>query len=299
MEINTDTQLCGVLGHPVKHSLSPAIHNAAFQHLGLNYVYLAFPVEDVPHAIHGIRALGNLRGFSVTIPHKVSVMAHLDRIEPTARHIGAVNTIVKEDQTLAGYNTDASGALMALRHAGVELATKHAVIIGSGGAARAIAFGLALETPVNRLTILGIEEEERQTLARNLREGTTLHVEDHTLNADTLEPALDQAQVLIHCTPVGMDPHVEQTCVPQQFFHPDLTVMDIVYNPLDTRLLKEARNAGSPTIRGLEMFLHQAVAQFELWTGQPAPVPVMRQVLESRFSTSPSPPGRGLGRGSG
>ncbi|MDE0406023.1 MAG: shikimate dehydrogenase [Nitrospira sp.] len=295
MEINTDTQLCGVLGHPVKHSLSPAIHNAAFQHLGLNYVYLAFPVEDVPHAIHGIRALGNLKGFSVTIPHKVSVMAHLDTIEPTARHIGAVNTIVKDEQTLSGYNTDASGALLALQHASVALDGKHVVMIGSGGAARAIAFGLALETPINKLTILGVEEDERQTLARNLHEGTTLHVEDHPLNADTLEPALDQAQVLIHCTPVGMDPHVDQTCVPQQFFHPDLTVMDIVYNPLETRLLKEARNAGSPTIRGLEMFLHQAVAQFELWTGQPAPVPVMRQVLESRFSSppvAPSPPGR-------
>ena len=165
MNINTDTQLCGVLGHPVKHSLSPAIHNAAFQHLGLNYVYLAFPVEDVPHAIDGIRALGNLRGFSVTIPHKVSVMAHLDTIEPTARHIGAVNTIVKSDNTLSGYNTDASGALLALRHAGVDLTGKHVVMIGSGGAARAIAFGLALETPAGRLTILGIEEEERQTLA--------------------------------------------------------------------------------------------------------------------------------------
>ncbi len=297
MEINTDTQLCGVLGHPVKHSLSPAIHNAAFQHLGLNYVYLAFLVEDVPQAIHGIRALGNLRGFSVTIPHKVSVMAHLDTIEPAARHIGAINTIVKSDQTLAGYNTDASGALMALRHAGVELAERQVVIIGSGGAARAIAFGLALETPVAKLTILGIEDEERQTLAHHLREGTTLSIEDHPLDANTLEAALAQAQVMIHCTPVGMDPHTGQTCVPQRLLHPNLTVMDIVYNPLDTRLLKEAREAGCPTIRGLEMFLHQAVAQFELWTGRPAPVPVMRQVLESRFSRSPSmapsPPGRG------
>lgn len=294
MEINTDTQLCGVLGNPVKHSLSPAIHNAAFQHLGLNYVYLAFPVEDVSHAIDGIRALGNLKGFSVTIPHKVSVMAHLDTIEPTARHIGAVNTIVKSDNTLSGYNTDASGALLALQHAGVDLAGKQVVIIGSGGAARAIAFGLALETPVSRLTILGIEEEERRTLARNLREGTPLPIEDDLLNADTLEPALARAQVMIHCTPVGMDPQTDQTSVPQRFFHPGLTVMDIVYNPLDTRLLKEAREAGCPTIRGLEMFLHQAVAQFELWTGRPAPVAVMRRVLESHFS-SPSPPGRGSG----
>ena len=284
MKINTETQLCGVLGHPVKHSLSPAIHNAAFQHLGLNYVYLAFPVEDVPHAIHGIRALGNLRGFSVTIPHKVSVMSHLDTIEPTARHIGAVNTIVKSDNALSGYNTDASGALLALQHAGVDLAGKRVVIVGSGGAARAIAFGLALASPAGRLTILGIEEEERRTLARNLREGATLPIEDHPLDANTLEPALAQAQVMIHCTPVGMDPDIDQTCVPQRFFHPDLTVMDIVYNPLDTRLLQEAREAGCPTIRGLEMFLHQAVAQFELWTGQSAPVPVMRQVLESHFS---------------
>ena len=299
MEINTDTQLCGVLGHPVKHSLSPAIHNAAFQHLGLNYVYLAFPVEDVLHALHGIRALGNLRGFSVTIPHKVSVMAHLDTIEPTARHIGAVNTIVKSDHTLSGYNTDASGALLALQHAGVELDGKQVVMIGSGGAARAIAFGLALETPVSRLTILGIEEEERQTLARHLREGTKLPIEDHPLDANTLEPALAQAQVMIHCTPVGMDPRTDQTCVPPRFFHPNLTVMDIVYNPLETRLLKEAREAGCPTIRGVEMFLHQAVAQFELWTGQPAPVPVMRQVLESKFSNAPSPSPSPLGRGPG
>ena len=284
MEINTDTQLCGVLGHPVKHSLSPAIHNAAFQHLELNYVYLAFPVENVLHALHGIRALGNLRGFSVTIPHKVSVMPHLDTIEPTARHIGAVNTIVKAGHTLLGYNTDASGALLALRHADVELADKQVVMIGSGGAARAIAFGLAFETSVSKLTILGVEEDERQTLARNLREGTKLPIEDYHLDANTLEPALAQAQVMIHCTPVGMDPHTDQTCVPQRFFHPNLTVMDIVYNPLDTRLLKEAREAGCPTIRGLEMFLHQAVAQFELWTGQPAPVPVMRQVLEAKFS---------------
>ncbi len=284
MDINTETQLCGVLGHPVKHSLSPAIHNAAFQHLGLNYVYLAFPVEDLPQAIQGIRALGNLRGFSVTIPHKVSVMPLLDTIDPTAQHIGAINTIVKSGHTLSGFNTDASGALQALQHAGVELAGTQVVILGSGGAARAIAFGLALNTPITQLTILGVEEEERQRLASDLREGTRLPIDDRPLTAETLGPTLAQSQLMIHCTPVGMDPHTEQTCVPQRFFHPNLTVMDIVYNPLDTQLLKEARDAGCPTIRGLEMFLHQAVAQFELWTGQPAPIPVMRQVLESRFS---------------
>lgn len=284
MNVNAETQLCGVLGHPVKHSLSPAIHNAAFQHLGLNYVYLAFPVEDLPHAIQGIRALGNLRGFSVTIPHKVSVMPHLDTIDPTAHHVGAVNTIVKSGQTLSGRNTDASGALQALQHAGVEFAETRVVILGSGGAARAIAFGLALNVPITHLTILGIEEEERQRLANDLREGTKLPIDDRPLTTETLGPALAQSQLMIHCTPVGMVPRPDETCVPKRLLNPNLTVMDIVYNPLDTRLLKDAREAGCRTIRGLEMFLHQAVAQFELWTGQRAPVTVMRRVLESSFS---------------
>ena len=136
MSINTKTQLCGLLGNPVEHSLSPAIHNAAFQHLGLNFVYLAFPVEDVEGALRGIKALGNLRGFSVTIPHKISVMPYLDDIEVTARHIGSVNTIVKEDGKLTGYNTDASGALQALQRAGVKTNGQHVLMLGSGGAAR-------------------------------------------------------------------------------------------------------------------------------------------------------------------
>ena len=284
MDINTETQLCGVLGHPVQHSLSPAIHNAAFQHLGLNYVYLAFPVEDVAHAIRGIRALGNVRGCSVTIPHKVSAMAHLDTIDPAAQHIGAINTIVKTDHTLSGYNTDVSGALRALEQAGVQLQEQRVVILGSGGAARAVAFGLALQTPVAALTLLAIEDAERQRLAGDLRATAACAIDDHPLNADTVQSALPRAHVVIHCTPVGMDPHPDHTCIPAHLLHPNLTVMDIVYNPLDTRLLKDARNAGCRTIRGMEMFLHQAAAQFELWTGQPAPLSVMRRVVESRFA---------------
>jgi len=284
MNVNAETQLCGVLGHPVKHSLSPAVHNAAFQHLGLNYVYLAFPVEDLPQAIQGIRALGNLQGFSVTIPHKVSVMPLLDTIDPTAQHIGAINTIVKSGHTLSGFNTDASGSLQALRHAGFELAETRVVILGSGGAARAIAFGLALNTSIRQLTILGIEEEERQRLGNDLREGTRLPIDDRPLTEETLETTMAQSQLIIHCTPVGMTPHIDNTCVPKHLLNPNLTVMDIVYNPLDTRLLKDARETGCRTIRGVEMFLHQAVAQFELWTGQQAPISVMRRVLESSFS---------------
>lgn len=284
MEINTQTQLCGVLGNPIEHSLSPAIHNAAFCHLGLNFVYLAFRVEDVGAAIQGIRALGNLRGFSVTIPHKVSVIPFLDDIDSTARHIGAVNTIVKANGTLTGYNTDASGALRALNQAGVSLSGKQVLILGSGGAARAIAFGLALHADIAGLIILGVVEHERNRLAEDLRQGTTVSVEESHLNQDSLRTGIKAAHLLIHCTPVGMHPQVEETCVPSNLLSSHLAVMDIVYNPMDTLLLREARKVGCQTIRGIEMFLHQAIAQFELWTGQTAPVEIMRSVLESRFS---------------
>ncbi len=283
VDINAKTQLCGVLGYPIAHSLSPAVHNAAFQKLGLNYVYLAFPVEDIAAAIGGIRALGNVRGFSVTIPHKVTVMAHLDDIEPTAKHIGSVNTIVVDEGKLTGYNTDASGALRALRDAGAGLDGKQVLLLGSGGAARAIAFALAADTRLARLTILGIDDAERSGLVTDLEAKTSVSVAEGSLSPDRLGAALHEADVLLHCTPIGMHPRTEETVVPKELLHPRLIVMDIVYNPLETRLLREAKAAGCKTIRGLEMFLNQAVGQFELWTGQSAPTDVMRTVLESRF----------------
>lgn len=284
LDINPRTQLCGLLGNPVEHSLSPAIHNAAFQKLGLNYVYLAFRVEDLEGAVRGIRALGNLRGFSVTIPHKVAILPYLDEVETTARHIGSVNTIVVEGGKLTGYNTDASGALQALREGGVPLTGRRVVMVGSGGAARAIAFGLATVAGLAGLTILGIEEAERRSLVRDLREKTGLSLEEGPLQEERLRRALADSHLLLHCTPVGMHPRVDETCVPAGCLGSHLTVMDIVYNPQETRLLREAKATGCRTIPGLEMFLHQAVAQFELWTRHQAPSDVMRAVLQSRFS---------------
>ncbi|HXF94154.1 MAG TPA: shikimate dehydrogenase [Nitrospiraceae bacterium] len=284
MEINAQTKLCGVIGNPVEHSLSPAIHNAAFQKLGLNFVYLAFRVENIADAIRGIRALGNVRGFSVTIPHKVSVIRYLDEVEPTARHIGAINTIVVDDGKLIGYNTDASGALRALRDGSVELKGRRVAMLGSGGAARAIAFALAADSGVAELFILAIDEAERRGLVSDLQAKTSLRVHEATLSEDTLRRLLPDAQVLIHCTPVGMHPRSEESCVPAELLHARLAVMDIVYNPPETRLLRDATAAGCQTVRGLEMFLNQAAAQFELWTNRPAPTDVMRAVLVSRFA---------------
>ena len=284
MEINAQTQFCGVIGNPVEHSLSPAIHNAAFQKLGLNFVYLAFRVKAIGDAIKGLRALGSFRGASVTIPHKVATVPLLDSIEPTARHIGAINTIVAKGGTLTGYNTDATGALRALREGAVALKGRQVVILGSGGAARAIAFALGTEPGIDRLTILGIDNQERTALVRDLQSKTGMTVQESPLNEGTLRKVLPDTHVLIHCTPMGMSPKLHETSVPVTLLHAGLTVMDIVYNPRDTRLLKDAKAAGCRTIPGLEMFLHQAAAQFELWTNQTAPADVMRAVLESRFS---------------
>lgn len=284
MEINAHTQFCGVIGNPVEHSLSPAIHNAAFQKLGLNFVYLAFRVEAIGDAIKGLRALGNFRGASVTIPHKVAAVPFLDSVEQTARHIGAINTIVAEGGTLTGYNTDATGALRALREGGVALKGQRVVMLGSGGAARAIAFALGAEAGIERLTILGIDDRERTALVQDLRSKTGMAAQEFPLDEGMLRKVLPDTQVLIHCTPMGMSPNVQGTAVPAPLLHAGLTVMDIVYNPRETQLLRSAKAAGCRVIPGLEMFLHQAAAQFELWTNQTAPADVMRAVLESRFS---------------
>jgi shikimate dehydrogenase len=283
VNIDASTKFCGVIGNPVGHSLSPAIHNAAFRTLGLNFVYLAWQVDAIGDAVRGLRALGNFRGASVTIPHKVAAMQLLDHVEPTARRIGAINTVVADKGELTGYNTDATGALRALREGGIELRGRHIVVLGSGGAARAIAFALAAESGADKLTLLGIEASERTALAQDIRSVAPLAVEDSNLDEPKLRQVLPGAHVLIHCTPVGMSPKVETTCVPASLLHEGLAVMDIVYNPRETQLLKDAKRVGCKTIPGLEMFLNQAVTQFELWTNQPAPVAVMRAVLEAHF----------------
>ena len=284
MGIDAHTQFCGVIGNPIEHSLSPAIHNAAFQKLGLNFVYLAWRVEAIGDAIRGLRALGNFRGASVTIPHKVAAMPFLDEVDAMARHIGAINTIVVEEGRLIGSNTDATGALRALKEGKAPLNGESVVMLGSGGAARAISFVLAVEAGIRQLHLLGVDEQERRSLAADLETRTGLTVLNAHLDEASLKTVLPEARVLIHCTPVGMAPKIGISSVPVHLLHPGLTVMDIVYNPRETQLVADAKAAGCGTIPGLEMFLFQAAAQFERWTGQSAPLNVMREVLESRFS---------------
>ncbi len=281
-DITPSTAVCALIGDPVAHSLSPAMHNRAFTELGLDYVYVAFRVEDVAGAVAGMRAFENFRGMSVTIPHKVSIIDYLDEVAEVDRRIGSVNTVVKDGGRLKGFGSDGPGARQALIDAGVELAGKNVTILGSGGAARAIAFTLAEAKPA-ALFLLGIIEPELQALTHDVVTKTGMKATCALLDPKTLEARLVESQVLIHCTPMGMHPNTDASAVPKSLLHRDLVVMDIVYNPLKTRLLAEAEERGLEIVSGVEMFVNQAVIQFELWTGRTAPRAVMREVVLTRL----------------
>ena len=285
-DIGPSTKLCALIGNPVAHSMSPAIHNHAFDELGLDYVYVAFRVEDVAAAAGGMRALTSFRGMSVTIPHKVSIIRHLDEVNEVDRQIGSVNTVVNDDGRLRGYGTDGPGALKALVDAGVRVAGKNVTILGSGGAARAIAFSLAAKAKPASLFLLGVIELELRALTRDLVRKTSVKTTGALLEPKALEARLAESQVLIHCTPVGMHPKTKESVVPKSLLHRDLAVMDIVYNPLKTKLLADAEARGLKTIAGVEMFVNQAVIQFELWTGKKAPRVVMRDVVLEHLGRS-------------
>jgi shikimate dehydrogenase len=282
--IDAHTQLCAVIGNPVEHSLSPAIHNAAFEALGLNYVYVAFRVEDIAGAVTGLRALENFRGLSVTIPHKVSIMGHLDEIDEVTLKVGSVNTVVKQDGILRGTSSDGPGALKALNDYGVDVAGRQVLVLGSGGAARAITFTLATMERPPEISILGVIPDELEKLEGELKDKTPACVSARMLDDETVRESVGQAGIIIHCTPVGMHPNTEETLVPKAMLRSEHVVFDIVYTPRRTRLLREAESVGCVIIPGLEMFVNQAVVQFELWTGRRAPVKVMRKVVEDHLA---------------
>ena len=277
--IGCGTQFCTVIGNPIAHSLSPAIHNAAYEALGLDFVYVANRVTDVKSALAGMRALGNFRGMSITIPHKIEAMQYVDEIREVDRAIGSINTVVHEGDRLIGLGTDGPGALKALTDAGVALAGKQVLMLGAGGAARAIAFTLARAANLSGLTLLDINEPLMQGLRADLSKGTALAVSAAALDAGSLAEAMARADVIVQCTSVGMHPKQGVSLIPADLFRPGQVVFDIVYTPLETKLLADARGRGLQTISGVEMFVNQAVLQFEQFTGHAAPVEGMRRVV--------------------
>lgn len=280
MNITARTQVCAVIGDPVGHSLSPQIHNSAFRALGLDFAYVAFHVKrgGAGDALRAVRTLG-IRGLSVTIPHKVDVIPYLDEIDDVARNIGSVNTVVNEGGRLFGCSTDGPGALRALAAAGADAAGRSILLLGSGGAARAVAFALATLQPVPRLRILGIEEPELARLTADLSSRTALGVQAALLDEKALERGMADAEVVVQATPAGMAPRVDDSIVPARLLKRGQVVFDVVYTPLETKLLREAAAAGARAVPGLGMFVHQAAIQFELWTGKPAPIEIMTRTV--------------------
>ena len=269
MIIDGKTKTYGIIGNPVGHSLSPAMQNSAFQEIGENGVYLTFTVTDVKAAIAGLKGL-SFSGVSVTIPHKETVMKYLDSIDPVAAKIGAVNTISTVNGAngleLHGLNTDWLGANRALEEK-IDLAGRDVVILGAGGAGRAIGFGLVEKGA--RITLCNRTEARGRELAKELHCNWVPLDEVDSLSGD----------ILVNATSVGMQPNVDHSLVKKEALSNYRVVMDIVYAPLQTRLLKDAAETGCATVHGLEMLLYQGVEQFEIWTGRKAPVEVMREAL--------------------
>jgi shikimate dehydrogenase len=260
-----------VIGKPVSHSLSPTMHNSAFSAVGYHGLYLPLELDDIGLAVSGLKAL-RFKGASITIPHKVAVMEFLDEIDEMALDIKAVNTIANINGRLVGYNTDCTGARRALS-AKTGIKDKDVTVIGAGGAARAIGYGVKSEG--GRLTIVNRSKENGEKLAGDLDAAFIPLSEVTQLHCD----------ILINATAVGMTPQVDSMPVPEDVLDNHMVVMDIVYNPLNTRLLKEAERMGCPTVDGVSMFIYQGAHQFELWTNLKAPVDIMKLAVLAALDT--------------
>lgn len=265
--IDSFTQVYGVFGNPVRHSKSPLIHNFAFQYYNLNAAYLAFESEGIAKSMEAVRAL-NIKGASITLPFKESVMEHLDWIDGDATAVGAVNTVVNKEGLLQGFNTDYRAAVEPLKPFGIQ--GKKVCIIGAGGAAQAVAYGIFKEK--GRLVVVNRNEKKGEILAEKYRaDFIPLDDKDGLLQI--------QPDILINTTPVGMTPNISDLSFPLEPLKPETLVMDIIYTPLQTRLLLGAQSKGCRTIDGLAMFLHQGAHQFRLWTGINPDIELMRKAV--------------------
>lgn len=284
--VTASTRKVGLIGWPVEHSFSPAMHNAAFSKAGLDWVYLPLPVQPEPAAVEkavsGLSALG-FAGANVTIPHKLSVMPFLSEISHTAQTVGAVNTItVCPNGDAVGDNTDVYGFLAPLKEYETTLEGADALLLGAGGAARSAVYGLAL-AGASRVVILNRTVSRAEKLVREMREAVGgLRLEVIPLK-DT--PAAEDCQLVVNTTSVGMHPLTEDSPLPSDFgWRPSLLAYDLVYNPRETRFLAQARSAGAVCINGLEMLLFQGVKSYEIWTGTRPNIETMRNELYQHFA---------------
>lgn len=265
--IDPSTQLYCIFANPVKHTKSPAIHNYNFARHHINAVYLAFEIDDIQKGLSVMRTL-NIKGASITIPFKESVLDHLEGIDEDALKIGAVNTILNKNGKLFGYNTDYKAAIEPLKRFGIN--GKKTCIVGAGGAAQAVAYGIFKEK--GRMVIVNRNKKKGQALASKYHSEFIALDEPEKLNDI-------RTDILINTTSVGMSPEIDCSPVPAGLLKPGMIVMDIVYNPMKTKLLTEAEKTGCNIIDGLSMFLHQGAAQFKLWTGLSPDIQLMRDAI--------------------
>ncbi|MED0905463.1 shikimate dehydrogenase [Bacillus cereus] len=269
-------QLYGVIGNPIGHSLSPVMHNDAFEHLNMDAHYHAFLVEEAAlgEAVKGLKALG-ISGFNVTTPHKVAIMEYLDEVAPLAEQIGAVNTVVHRDGKLIGYNTDGIGFVRALQSISKEpLQEKRILLLGAGGASRAIYFSLA-DVGVKAIDIANRTRDK----VENLVAGCLANVNSHALSLEHAAKAQGEYDIIIQTTTIGMHPHVEHTPLEIRSLKKGAIVSDIIYNPFETKILGDAKEQGAIIQNGIDMFVYQGALAFEMWTGCVPNIDRMKQLV--------------------
>jgi shikimate dehydrogenase len=275
-------KLFGVIGDPIAHSMSPVMHNELFQHYGIDACYLQFHVKqkELKEAVRGLKAL-KASGFNVTVPHKVAIIPLLDEIDPLAAAIGAVNTVVSRDGKLIGYNTDGNGFVRGLTEHVDDLKNKTVLMIGAGGAARALYFSLAKQG-VRKLDIYNRTHDK----AKQLISECPYQVASEVYEKKQAEERLGEYDIIIQTTSIGMSPKTEETPLGVENLRADAFVSDIIYNPLETRILREAAQKGARTQNGLDMFVYQGALAFELWTGIFPDTGRMRRNVERQLGGS-------------
>ena len=275
--INSETKIVGLFGHPVEHSLSPNMHNIAFEDLNLNYIYVAFDVKpkNLKTALIGAKAM-QLIGLNVTIPHKVKILNYLDYIDESAKLIGAVNTIHFEDNLIKGYNTDGKGALLALENI-TSVKNKKITVLGAGGAARAVICELLL-AGIDSVNIINRNLNKAEVLKKDILLNIDANI--NIDNYDNLKKIIPKTDILIDSTPVGMYPNNKaKPLVTSDIMHSDLVVNHLVYNPLETSILKEAKKADAKTVSGLDMLIYQGIESLKIWTKKEASYDLLKETL--------------------
>jgi len=279
--VTSNTSIYGLIGRPLEHSISPQIQNAAYAEMGLDAIYVPLHLRGrhVPGLVTAARDIG-ISGLNVTIPYKSDVIPALDWVDGVAEMIGAVNVIRLGDE-IRGYNTDVTASMKSLKEVSGPLAGRRVILVGAGGSARAVAFGLIGENAC--LSIANRTLERAQSLATDIISGYP-GADVRALDLGEMTSELGNQEVLINATPVGMYPHIGDSIVGPEILGPDLTVMDLVYNPRDTRLLEQARQAGCRTVGGLRMLVYQAAESIEIWTGLEPPVEIMMSAATEAIS---------------